>query len=101
MKHLTSAMLGAFRLGDSSSHQGQALLDDPLQSEAIAKLTWDSCTLQHYTLRFVSSLLLAEPAAVLHLRAEGLWKLAYGKCFFFWGGLASARHATGDSTLHN
>lgn len=93
MKQVTSCLLNAFRTSP--------LLPEPLplfpneaaiHTTAIAKLAQDTCTLQHHALNFVSAILAAEPATLKHLRAEGLWDLAYGHLFFFWGGTDDGAH---------
>ena len=85
MKQLTCCLLDAFRPSPSHQPQSANLDSDTFHATAIAKLAQDSCMLQHHALQFVASLLLAEPATLKHLRAEGLWGLAFGKLFFFWG----------------
>ena len=101
MKQLTSTLLNAFRSTfPSSDSQLPAFSQDALHAEAIGKLTRNSCILQHHALKFVTSLLLAEPGSIKHLRAEGLWELAFGDLFFFWGGAADQGqqpHAAGET----
>lgn len=96
MKQLTCCLLDAFRL--PPLHQSQSTQSEvaALHTTAVAKLAQDSCVLQHHALQFVASLLLAEPGTLKHLRAEGLWGLAFGKLFFFWGN-AEGKASQGDS----
>ena len=96
MKQLTCCLLDAFR--SPPLHQSQSAHSDAeaLHTTAVAKLAQDNCVLQHHALQFVASLLLAEPGTLKHLRAEGLWGLAFGKLFFFWGD-AEGKASQGDS----
>ena len=101
MKQTANAVLNAFRPGPTPgtvnphgtpptpapTHQ------DELHSTALIKLSQGTCILQHHTLKFVSSLFLAEPGASEHLKAEGLWELAYGDAFFFWNAEPGPSHA--------
>ncbi len=87
MKQVTSCLLNAFQnsplqLDPSPLFPNEAAIC----TTAVAKLAQDTCTLQHHALNFIAALLAAEPATLKHLRAEGLWYLAYGQLFFFWGG---------------
>lgn len=92
MKQTATAVLNAFCPGPAPVHpQGNPSVPTPapthqdeLHSTALIKLSQESCVLQHHTLKFVSSLFGAEPGALEHLKAEGLWELAYGHAFFFW-----------------
>lgn len=101
MKQTANAVLDAFRPGPASgmvNPQGSPPTtfpthQDELRSTAVIKLSQGSCVLQHHTLKFVSSLCLAEPGALEHLKAEGLWELAYGDAFFFWNATPGPSHA--------
>ena len=91
MKETSNAVLDAFRpIPAPSNPQRTTTHQDELHSTALIKLSQGSCILQHHALKFVSSLLLAEPGTLEHLKAEGLWELAYGNTFFFW----NARHGS-------
>lgn len=80
-----------------------------LHDLALAFLCSSSTALQHRALRFAHALLQpaahalqhsghsAEQLAVAHLgvlREAGLWRLAFGPAFFFWGGGAGATAAS-------
>ena len=85
MKQTIHAVLSAFQPNPTSSAaQGAPTPQDELHSTALIKLSQRSCLLQHHALDFLSSLFLAEPNTLQHLRAEGLWDLAFGNFFFFW-----------------
>ncbi len=93
MKQVTSCLLNAFRPSPLQPEQSPQFPNEAaIHTTAIAKLAQDTCTLQHHGLNFVAALLAAEPATLKHLRAEGLWDLAYGQLFFFWGGTDDGAH---------
>lgn len=101
MKQTANAVLDAFRPAPGSFNpQGTPPTPTPtpthqdeLHNTALIKLSQGSCVLQHHTLEFVSSLFLAEPSALEHLKAGGLWELAYGDAFFFWNARSGLSHA--------
>ena len=101
MKQLTCSLLSAFRPAFvSPDSQPPPSKEDALHTAAISKLTQDSCTLQYHALKFVASILLTEPGTLKHLRTEGLWELAYGQLFFFWGGAADSQHQLQGTQLN-
>ncbi|KAL3142038.1 hypothetical protein ABBQ32_004670 [Trebouxia sp. C0010 RCD-2024] len=85
MQQTTNAVLNAFRPNPAPvSPHGTPTHQDELHSTALVKLSQGTCILQHHALKFVSSMFLVEPSTLEHLRAEGLWDLAFGEVFFFW-----------------
>ncbi|KAL0021859.1 hypothetical protein WJX77_009077 [Trebouxia sp. C0004] len=87
MKQVTSCLLNAFQTSPLLPEPSTLFSNEAaIHTTAVAKLAQDTCTLQHHALKFVAAVLVAEPATLKHLRAEGLWDLAYGQLFFFWGG---------------
>ncbi len=93
MKQVTSCLLNAFRTSPLPPEPSPLFPNEAaIQTTAVAKLAQDTCTLQHHALNFVAALLTAEPATLKHLRAEGLWDLACGQLFFFWGGTDDGAH---------
>lgn len=107
MKQTATAVLDAFRPGPAAgpvNPQGAPATPTPthhdeLHSTALIKLCQGNCVLQHQALNFVSALFLAEPAALEHLKAEGLWELAYGDAFFFWSAKPGASHAASGELI--
>lgn len=105
MKQTANAVLDAFRPGPTAgavNPHGAPLTPthhDELHSTALIKLSQGDCILQHQALKFVSSLFLAEPATLEHLKAEGLWELAYGETFFLWSARAGASHAASGELI--
>ena len=91
MQQTTNAVLNAFRPNPASTVT--TTYQDELHSTALIKLAQGTCILQHHALDFVSSIFLAEPSTLEHLRAEGLWELAFGEVFFFW----NVRHGSSQT----
>jgi hypothetical protein len=93
MKEVTSCLLNAFQTSPLLPEPSRLSANEAaIHTTAVAKLAQDTCVLQHHALNFVAAILVAEPAALKHLRAEGLWDLAYGQLFFFWGGTDDVTH---------
>lgn len=91
MQQTTYAVLNAFHPSPAPVRPpGTPTHQDELHSTALIKLSQGTSILQHHTLKFVSSIFLAEPSTLEHIRAEGFWDLALGSAFFFW----NARHDT-------
>ena len=105
MKQTANAVLDTFRPGPAAgpvNPQGAPSTPthhDELHSTALIKLSQGDCVLQHQALMFVSALFLAEPATLEHLQAEGLWELAYGEAFFFWGAKPGSSHAASGELI--
>lgn len=100
MKQVTCCLLNAFRTAPLQPEPSPLFPNEAaIHTTAIAKLAQDTCTLQHHALSFVAAILVAEPATLKHLRAEGLWDLAYGQLFFLWGGTDDGAHRHQGKTI--